>query len=258
MKIINDEGRGVILQLTGTTGTSPGDMDTNVISILKITEDNTGDGTEARSYARDYWNHGSLTYAIGSSYTQDFGDLGHDGFSEIQSAYTMNASASRVKFNISGSDYPRYWPVFKIFGYTSDSITVTILNSTGSFTLTEGVDYNAEFWNSSSSSQTMIVQLFRTITDNTQFDIGVVKSGTVPMDSGEPFYTVTQNPAGHETFSCLADMKAGDSCDTKWMVNATGPVASTWEFFTIYEAVNYSADVSDNITAHVNLTITNT
>jgi len=79
--------------------------------------------------------------------------------------------------------------------------------------------------------------------------------GVIPMNSGTPFYTTTQNPTNYSYVSCLADMKAGDSCQTSWEVNATGAMSSKWEFFTIYEATNYSAYVTSNQTPTINLTI---
>jgi len=79
--------------------------------------------------------------------------------------------------------------------------------------------------------------------------------GVVPMDSGSPFYTTTQNPANSSTFACLANMSDGDACSTTWAVNATGDTGSTWPFFVIYGAMNYSTDVNDSNTSIVNLTI---
>ena len=63
------------------------------------------------------------------------------------------------------------------------------------------------------------------------------------MNSGTPFYTTSANPMYYTNTSCLAGMVDGDSCQTIWQVNASGMINSTWEFYVIYEAVNYSSNV---------------
>ncbi|MGV8162915.1 MAG: CARDB domain-containing protein [Candidatus Nanoarchaeia archaeon] len=75
----------------------------------------------------------------------------------------------------------------------------------------------------------------------------------VPMNSGDPFYTITANPMDYTTTACLANMVTGDYCDTTWSVNATGSVDSTWEFFVIYES-DYSY-VAENLSNKINITI---
>lgn len=67
-----------------------------------------------------------------------------------------------------------------------------------------------------------------------------------------PFYTTDANP---NATGCFVGMNDGDSCETTWQVNATGGIDETYEFFTIYDAVQYSG-VGDDETARVNLTIT--
>jgi len=52
----------------------------------------------------------------------------------------------------------------------------------------------------------------------------------IPMYSGTPFYTVSQNPT-----NCY-NMKAGETCNQTWTVNATGDINSLWNFFTIYNS----------------------
>ncbi|NJL44113.1 MAG: hypothetical protein HC945_02230, partial [Nitrosarchaeum sp.] len=77
----------------------------------------------------------------------------------------------------------------------------------------------------------------------------------IPGSTETPFYTTTPNPLLSNTASCLADMQSGDSCQTTWIVNATGELDTTWTFFVTYESINYSANVSENISAEVDLTI---
>ncbi len=79
--------------------------------------------------------------------------------------------------------------------------------------------------------------------------------GIIPMNSGDPFYTVTANPMFYQNNSCLANMKSGSSCNTTWQVNATGLTGIPWEFFVTYDAENYSSYVSSATTSRINITI---
>ncbi|NTV24552.1 MAG: hypothetical protein HGA85_09410, partial [Nanoarchaeota archaeon] len=84
-----------------------------------------------------------------------------------------------------------------------------------------------------------------------------LKRGAVSMVSGTvPFYTTTQNPANYSTFSCLQNMLAGSApCPISWLVNATGVINSTHDFFIIYNMTTNQAYVPSGESAHVNLTI---
>jgi parallel beta-helix repeat protein len=63
------------------------------------------------------------------------------------------------------------------------------------------------------------------------YSFTVSPKGVIPMGSGTPFYTTSQNPTG---LGCLQNISVGQYCNTSWIVNATGPINSTWEFFVIY------------------------
>jgi C1A family cysteine protease len=68
-----------------------------------------------------------------------------------------------------------------------------------------------------------------TILNNLKFTIGADKlsKGVIPMNSGTPFYTITQNP-----YDC-GNLSVGETCSVTWQVNATGFHSSSWDFFTI-------------------------
>jgi hypothetical protein len=83
-------------------------------------------------------------------------------------------------------------------------------------------------------------------------EYGLAK-GVIPMNSGDPFYTITNNPMSYTTTTCLGNMSSGDSCYTTWRVNATGTINSTWEFFVDYTA-DY-AGVSNKTSNKINLII---
>ncbi|MCK4429181.1 MAG: S8 family serine peptidase, partial [Candidatus Aenigmarchaeota archaeon] len=75
--------------------------------------------------------------------------------------------------------------------------------------------------------------------------------GIVPMGSGEPFYTTTQNPSN--SFD-LADNKTHNMT---WEVNATGDL-DTYKFFVIFEDSAMDNNVTDNIYITINDTISPT
>ena len=73
--------------------------------------------------------------------------------------------------------------------------------------------------------------------------------GTIPMNSGTPFYTTSDNPQ-----TCL-NMQDQDTCEQTWQVKATGELDSIWEFFTIYEPTTYEGYIETKETARTSVTI---
>ena len=83
-------------------------------------------------------------------------------------------------------------------------------------------------------------------------DINITLSGnkgTIPMNDGTPFYTIDENP------TVCYDMKSNDVCETNWVINATGEINNSYEFFVIYDAINYSSFIIPNETNKVTITI---
>ncbi|MCP3682408.1 MAG: DUF2341 domain-containing protein [bacterium] len=64
--------------------------------------------------------------------------------------------------------------------------------------------------------------------------------GIIPEDSGEPFFTTDQNPRDYTGSPCLGNMQNGSSCTQSWDVTVTGNPGTTWDFFVIYESMNYT------------------
>jgi len=55
-----------------------------------------------------------------------------------------------------------------------------------------------------------------------------------------PFWTNTSNPLLPANFTCLGNVQAGEECNLTWNVNATGTSGSKYEFYVIFESLNYS------------------
>ncbi len=84
-----------------------------------------------------------------------------------------------------------------------------------------------------------------TKTATKQFDAG--DPGVVPMNSGTPFYTTSQNPTNGTYVSCLASMNVGESCNVSWVVNATGEIGTSWKMFAYFTG-SYAETPSFNVT----------
>ncbi|MBN1502354.1 hypothetical protein JW930_02320 [Candidatus Woesearchaeota archaeon] len=81
----------------------------------------------------------------------------------------------------------------------------------------------------------------------------VVPISTTP--SAAPFWTSSSNPYTPLTRPCLGNLKSGESCDTTWIVNATGAINSKWDLLVQYAPTTYASYISNNITSHVEITI---
>lgn len=76
-----------------------------------------------------------------------------------------------------------------------------------------------------------------TIFNRIRFATGTedLNKGVVPMNSGTPFYTITQNP--HD----CGNMVIGETCNITWEVNATGFHMSSWDFFVIINSDEHNS-----------------
>jgi len=74
--------------------------------------------------------------------------------------------------------------------------------------------------------------------------------GVIPTTQGAvPFYTNLTNP---QTCSGLKD---GQSCNLTWWVNATGNSGRIYNFFTIFDAIQYVAYIGQDNTTNVEVMI---
>ncbi len=87
-------------------------------------------------------------------------------------------------------------------------------------------------------------------TDTKSLDFVVGDPGVIPMNSGSPFYTTSQNPVNGTDISCLENLPGGESCDITWEVKVNGTPETTWEFFAFFNG-SYAE------TNKVNIKITN-
>ncbi|MCX6709774.1 MAG: hypothetical protein NTV63_02350, partial [Candidatus Woesearchaeota archaeon] len=70
-----------------------------------------------------------------------------------------------------------------------------------------------------------------------------------------PFWTNTSNPLLHQNTSCLWNMQSGEECNVTWDVNSTGAIGGRYQFYVIFESLNYTAQVPDNNTNITNIEI---
>ncbi|MFH1263858.1 MAG: C25 family cysteine peptidase [Pseudomonadota bacterium] len=81
----------------------------------------------------------------------------------------------------------------------------------------------------------------------------VPAKGVIPMNSGSPFYTTSQNPVAPSDLSCLKNMKEGSTCEQTWTVKVTGGRGATFDFFTIYNSD--ASGVSEVQTTSIPITV---
>lgn len=88
--------------------------------------------------------------------------------------------------------------------------------------------------------------------------------GMVPMNSGSPFYTTSQNPVNGSNQSCLNSLVPGQTCNSTWNVTTNGTIGQTWAFFCTYNGSENSLTTPrSNVTITLggnqpNMTITKT
>ncbi|MBS3131306.1 hypothetical protein J4212_02635, partial [Candidatus Woesearchaeota archaeon] len=143
--------------------------------------------------------------------------------------------------------------VWVIYGSSQSTFKGTA-NSSGDFRIdvsyySGGLNYIAAFQNMSSGQLS--------VSGSASLSSFLPPKGVIPEGSGRPFYTISANPMIHLNRSCLANMISGQSCNTTWIVNSTGDIDFTYEFFVTYKSTNYSSNVADTNTSFVNLTIIN-
>ncbi len=79
------------------------------------------------------------------------------------------------------------------------------------------------------------------------------KGGTIPMNSGNPFYTINNNPQNSTNNTCLQNMQNEDVCYNTWDVNATGKTNQPFTFFVEYTSDNPTITAQN--TAEFDITI---
>ena len=66
----------------------------------------------------------------------------------------------------------------------------------------------------------------------------------------KPFWTSSLNP------QICPHLYAGQNCTNSWSINATGLAGGSWEIFTLYTPINYTAAFNQTITPKRTVTIT--
>jgi hypothetical protein len=85
------------------------------------------------------------------------------------------------------------------------------------------------------------------------------EKGMISMTPGAtPFWTSSSNPQNLTTDPCYSRMYPGKTCQSTWIVNATGPLNSVWEFFARYSSESYPEYVNFTETTRINITIVDT
>ena len=142
---------------------------------------------------------------------------------------------------------------------TIANVTFNVTFPGGGSLLLPGTNVGGDIYNSSAFNVTALGMHVCTVFANNTNGSSATRSrnfyagnkGTVPMNSGSPFYTINQNPRYPANQSCLNSSQPGQICNSSWNVTVNGTNQTTWQFFCIYE----SAQSGDANTSKVNITI---
>ncbi|MCD6547283.1 MAG: PGF-pre-PGF domain-containing protein, partial [Nanoarchaeota archaeon] len=87
--------------------------------------------------------------------------------------------------------------------------------------------------------------------------LAMKEKGIVPENSGAPFHTTTHNMYTNSSSNPkkCQNMEDGDYCIITWVVNATGDINNTWEFYVIAESTLGNQTIKTN-SQKINITIT--
>jgi|GEM_PF-963978 len=190
----------------------------------------------------------SQGYSYGYQNNQmQMGSAAHDGYNLGTAAYTPTAGENHeLELNMYGST---------LLGYRDGTLIFNVSDTTyaNGTMLLHAWDFAAfdDVWTRKFILNEPTAELGST--ENYYAYKGMVS--TIVGDV--PFYTTSPNPQLSNFTACLANMTAGQSCNNTWQVNATGVAGTTAEFYSIYAPLNYSANVSQNQTSHINVTIIN-
>ncbi|MFQ5531338.1 MAG: S8 family serine peptidase [Candidatus Nanoarchaeia archaeon] len=170
--------------------------------------------------------------------------------------WTGGPTSDNVNFVYTNNSISPLWRVIGAIsscpagGFNTFSKTFNLDKTEGNHTVRGLIEFNG------ATSDTCGIGNFDDNDDLTIFVSAEGIKGIIPMNNGTPFYTTSFNPQNSSNLACLQNMKAGDSCNQTWQVNATGNINTTWEFFTIYESD--SSLVEKNETFKVNIKIVET
>jgi hypothetical protein len=114
--------------------------------VFHITDDNSLNGNEAKSYAQDYWHPDNLLNKISvgtawNSTTELTDNSTDDYFNQTQALYPLVAQSNIVSFNLSGGTYSRYNPIIKLRNWRKSNLPTTFTIEGTNRTI--NTDYNA-------------------------------------------------------------------------------------------------------------------
>ena len=87
------------------------------------------------------------------------------------------------------------------------------------------------------------------VTGSIAFAVPEPKGVISTTQGAVPFYTINNNP------QTCSGLKGGDECNLTWTVNATGDSGRIYNFFTIFDAIQYIAYVGQDNTTDVEVMI---
>ncbi len=200
----------------------------------------------------DVSSHSGQTYSIYGSTTQDWDEL--DCYDHVNYPETCPVLDELLGSGITpqGADDGAYWQTFPLTntGWLEEQTNASLDTITLGITRTSsgGTSY-CRFYTKDFGVGDLAAHL-----EIDYFPPGY-KGGTIPMNTGSPFYTTDQNPVNFNDFPCLQDMRDGDSCQVSWNVTTNTSQDGPFNFLTILESETYPDDVEVYNTPDVTVAI---
>ncbi len=226
--------------VTGFSGSSPYflwiKVDTSSIPAGSI----INSATLQLYHYNDAGSHSGATYNVYGSTTQDWSETQcADHVTRPQQCPVVDQQVGSA--TPSGGDAGAYWQDFPItniawlqqqhdLGITNITFLINRTDNTGS---SKYCQFRYREYGTPSSGPRLVVD----------YSPPGYKGGTIPMNNGNPFYTMDQNPSTFSQFACLQNMLAGNSCEVDWDV-VTNTSSGSYNFFVIFEPEIYSSNVN--------------
>lgn len=208
----------------------------------------------------DEGSHNNALYTLSGSAHQDWnqGGLSSQGcFDHVHGTYGAYCptidQVLATGIAPAGADDADYWQEFPIsqISWLQDQVdagleTITlVVERSGD---NDGASKFDQYYSSEHSDPSLGPRLSVT------YEPPGYKGGVIPMNTGTPFYTTTQNPATGSGFSCLRSMVAGDLCEVSWNV-FTNADEGTYNFYAFAEPITYPVQGSGGQSGNINIIV---
>jgi hypothetical protein len=133
------------------------------ILLMMCFRDDLNGHEAARPFANDYRSPDRLAVTQGDVDKADDGDADADGYNEVEGCYVLKPAGGGLAFTLCGAAVPRFYPTFKVKGWTGTVPESILLDDTK---LAAARDFIA-----SKGEGSLLVQLLRVVKDDVKISV---------------------------------------------------------------------------------------